>query len=144
MAQRSILFAEDDDDHYLITGEAFENAGVSAPLERARDGEELMATLYDRLASKNEHHLPAVILLDLNMPKKDGREALKEIKAHPELRKIPVIIMTTSTSDLDVQMSYELGANSFITKPMSFTGLIEMVEVFNRYWFEFATVPSEN
>lgn len=137
--QQSILIAEDDDDHYLLTCEAFEHAEVAQPLERVKDGEELMMNLFGRL--EKSEPLPAVILLDLNMPKKDGREVLREIKEHPGLKKIPVIIMTTSTADSDVHTSYEYGASTFINKPVSFTQLIEMVKVFNRYWFEFATVP---
>jgi CheY-like chemotaxis protein len=84
---------------------------------------------------------PGLILLDLNMPKKDGREALKEIKADPELRKIPVVVLTTSKADSDVGRIYDLGANSFISKPVSFDSLVEVMKVLGRYWFEVVELP---
>jgi CheY-like chemotaxis protein len=85
---------------------------------------------------------PGLILLDLNMPKKDGREALQEIKADPNLRRIPVVILTTSEAEEDVYRSYDLGANSFITKPVTFESLVELMRVMGRYWIELVELPS--
>jgi CheY-like chemotaxis protein len=84
---------------------------------------------------------PGLILLDLNMPKKDGREALKEIRANPDLRKIPVVVLTTSKADTDIGRIYELGANSFISKPVSFDSLVEVMKILGRYWFEIVELP---
>ena len=84
---------------------------------------------------------PVIVLLDINMPKMDGREALQLIKSDPELRRIPVIIMTTSKADQDVLKSYDLGANSYVTKPVSFDELVEVVRGFGRYWFEIVALP---
>jgi CheY-like chemotaxis protein len=83
----------------------------------------------------------ALILLDLNMPRKDGREALREIKASPQLRHIPVVVLTTSKAEEDIVRSYELGVNSFIIKPVTFGGFVEAVKVLGRYWFELVKLP---
>ena len=85
---------------------------------------------------------PGIILLDLNMPKLDGREALAEIKADPALRPIPIVVLTTSSAGADVLRSYELGVNSFITKPVTFAGLVEVMQAFSRYWFEIVELPA--
>ena len=85
---------------------------------------------------------PGLILLDLNMPRKDGREALKEIKANPELRSIPVVVMTTSKAEEDILVTYELGVNSFITKPVTFEGLVDVLKIIGRYWFEVVELPN--
>ena len=86
--------------------------------------------------------MPGIILLDLNMPKLDGREALAEIKADPDLRQIPVVVLTTSSAEEDVLRTYELGVNSFITKPVTFAGLVEVMQGFSRYWFEIVELPA--
>jgi len=85
---------------------------------------------------------PGVILLDLNMPRKDGREALREIKADPKLRNIPIVVMSTSKAEADIAQSYEFGANSFITKPVTFDGLVDVVRSLGKYWFEIVELPS--
>ena len=84
---------------------------------------------------------PGLILLDLNMPRKEGREALKEIKSHPDLRSIPVVVMTTSKAEEDIIATYDLGVNSFITKPVTFEGLVDVLGVIGRYWFEVVELP---
>ncbi|MBI4249220.1 MAG: response regulator [Elusimicrobia bacterium] len=138
-----ILIAEDDDDDYLLTEKAFQEADFAGSLCRVKDGEELMAFL---LHKDNSAGLPAdgkvlLLLLDLNMPRKDGREALKEIKSHPELRKIPVVVLTTSMAESDIVMSYELGANSLIRKPDSFEQFVDCIKLLRKYWFEVVELP---
>lgn len=94
-----------------------------------------------KYADGNEAPRPGLILLDLNMPKKDGREALKEIKADSELRRIPVVVMTTSQAEEDIFRSYDLGASSFITKPVTFDRLVELMRTMGQYWVEFVELP---
>lgn len=134
----TILLAEDDDDDYLLTKSALQEARVLNELRRVEDGEQLMDYLLQRgaYADRRAHPLPALLLLDLNMPRMDGREALKEIKADPALRRIPVVVLTTSQSEADVLRSYDLGVNSFIKKPVDFAGLVEALRVVGRYWLE--------
>ena len=107
------------------------------------DGEELMDYLHRR--GKYEllrtEPLPGLILLDLNMPRKDGREALKEIKANPNLRRIPIVVLTTSKAEEDIVRSYDLGVNSYVTKPVTFKSLVELIKVLGRYWFEVVELP---
>lgn len=138
-----ILMAEDDEDDYLLTKDAFKEAKILNELHRVKDGEELMEYLLHegRHADPVQSPKPMIILLDLNMPRKSGREALKEIKANPMLKSIPVIIMTTSKAEEDILLSYELGCNSFIRKPISFAGFVEVVRSLNRYWLEIVELP---
>jgi CheY-like chemotaxis protein len=142
---RVILMAEDDDDDYCLTRDAFQEAGVSVELRRVRDGEELMDYLRRRgeYRNLNGSSFPVLVLLDLNMPKKDGREALKEIREDPKLKGIPIVILTTSKASEDVLYSYDLGVNSFIRKPSSFEGLVGVVKAFKKYWIETVKVPRE-
>lgn len=139
-----ILLADDDEDDCMLAREALAESRLSSELYVVRDGEELMDYLYHRgrYVSLSSSPRPGLILLDLNMPKKDGREALKEIKNDPELRKIPVIILTTSKAPEDIYRTYELGANSFIIKPMNFTALVEVMRTIGKYWFEIVELPS--
>jgi len=142
------LIAEDDDDDFLLTKEAFEESRLVSEIYRVRDGEELMAFLLrrDRFSAPASAPRPALILLDLNMPRKDGREALAEIKAHPDLRQIPVVILTTSKAEEDVIRTYDLGANSFIRKPVDFQEFIGICRTLGAYWLEVVQLPphSEN
>jgi CheY-like chemotaxis protein len=135
-----ILMADDDADDRMLAKEALEESRVANDLRFVEDGEELMDYLYRR-GNHTDAPRPGLILLDLNMPKKDGREALKEIKADPDLRRIPVVVMTTSMADEDVFRSYDLGASSFITKPVTFDRLVEMMKAMGRYWVEFVELP---
>jgi len=139
----SILIAEDDEDDYLLTVEALKEAGINQEVHWVKDGNEILEYLSSRLKDSNGSscQLPSVILLDLNMPKKDGREALEEIKSNPDFRKIPVIVMTTSSADTDVTKSYDLGVNSFIQKPDRFHELVETVRVVFNYWFKTVKLP---
>ena len=138
-----ILMADDDADDRLLAKDALTECRLANDLRFVENGEELLDYLRRRgkFSQAADSPRPGLILLDLNMPKKDGREALKEIKADPELRKIPVVLLTTSKADTDIGRIYELGANSFISKPVSFDSLVEMMKVLGRYWFEIVELP---
>lgn len=138
------LMADDDPDDRLLTKEAMEESRVLNDLRFVEDGEELMDYLTHRgkYSNPSDAPRPSVILLDLNMPKKDGREALREIKADPRLRRIPIVIMTTSKSEEDIMRSYDLGASSYITKPVTFEGLIDLMKTLGQYWVEFVELPN--
>lgn len=141
----TILMAEDDPDDRVLTREAMESAHVVNDLRFVNDGQYLM----DYLRREGDYAgaldadapMPGIILLDLNMPRMDGREALAEIKADPRLRKIPVVVLTTSKADEDIVETYDLGVNSFITKPVTFTALVEVMRTWSRYWFEIVDLP---
>ena len=139
----TILLAEDDhDDRYLI-GEALDESGFDNQLFIVSNGEELLDYLKNRgaYADKEKYPRPGVILFDLNMPLMDGREALTEIKKEPELKKIPIIVLTTSKADEDINETYGLGITGFITKPMAFSELVEIMKSVGNYWFESVTLP---
>lgn len=140
----TILIAEDDDDDYFLTGQALKEARIAADLRRVCDGEELLDYLRrrKRFSGSDVAPLPSLILLDLNMPRMDGREALREIKGDPRLRHLPIVVLTTSKAEEDVVRSYELGVNSFITKPLTFQALVEAIKVLGRYWFEVVQLPA--
>ena len=140
----AILIAEDDEDDYLLTLEALKEAGVDNEVHWVKDGDEVMEFLTSRMtgAKGTPSELPGLILLDLNMPKKDGREALAEIKSNPKFRKIPVIVMTTSSAETDITKSYDLGVNSFIQKPVRFNELVEMAKVLFNYWIKTVKLPN--
>ncbi len=139
----TILMADDDPDDRLLMEDAMEEAHVANKFDFVEDGEQLMDYLHRRgdYADLADEPLPGLILLDLNMPKKDGREALKEIKGDPNLRRIPIIILTTSKAEEDILRSYDLGANSFISKPVTFDKLVEIVRQLSNYWFTIARLP---
>lgn len=139
-----ILMADDDDDDYLLTKKALKESKLLNTLIRVGDGEELMDYLKRRGEYKKTAVRPGVILLDLNMPRKDGREALREIKADPELQDIPIVIFTTSKAEEDIYRSYQLGSNSFITKPVTFDNLIKVMKALGTYWFEIVELPKAN
>jgi CheY-like chemotaxis protein len=138
-----ILMADDDADDRMLAKEALDECRVINDLRFVEDGEELM----DYLGKKGDYAetekcpRPGLILLDLNMPKKDGREALKEIKADPDLRRIPVVVMTTSQAEEDIFRSYDLGASSYVTKPVTFDRLVELMKTLGEYWIEFVRLP---
>jgi CheY-like chemotaxis protein len=140
----TILIADDDADDRMLAKEALEESRLRNELYFVEDGEELLDYLNRRgkFAEPAKAPRPGLILLDLNMPRKDGREALREIKADPDLRRIPVVIMTTSKAEEDVFRSYDLGANSFITKPVTFERLVELMKVLGQYWIEFVELPN--
>ena len=141
----TILMADDDADDRMFAKEALEKARLGNDLRFVEDGEELMGYLRHQgeYTDQSDSPLPDLILLDLNMPKKDGREALKEIKEEPLLRRIPVVILTTSKAEEDVFRTYDIGASSFITKPVTFEGLVDVMKVLKTYWFEIVKLPSD-
>jgi CheY-like chemotaxis protein len=142
----SILLADDDPDDRKLTQDAFAENRLANILHCVEDGEELMDYLHRRgkYGDLLGEALPGLILLDLNMPRKDGREALKEIKADPELRRIPIVVLTTSKAEEDIVRTYDLGVNSYVTKPVTFKSLVELVKVLGRYWFEVVELPPDH
>jgi CheY-like chemotaxis protein len=140
----TILLADDDEEDRLLARDALSESRLRNDLHQVEDGEELMDYLRrrGRYVDSSVSPRPGLILLDLCMPKMDGREALAELKMDPDLRQIPVIVMTTSSAEEDVRRSYDLGASSYVTKPVTFTGLVEVMEGIGRYWFELVELPS--
>jgi CheY-like chemotaxis protein len=141
----TILIADDDPDDRELTRDALQECRLANDVHFVEDGEELMDYLNRRGQHKDRVNepLPGLILLDLNMPRKDGREALKEIKAQPELRRIPIVVLTTSKADEDILRTYDLGVNSYVTKPVTFDSLVDTIKVIGRYWFEIVELPVE-
>jgi len=138
-----ILLVEDDEDDVSMTQRAFKKGGITNRLYVVRDGEEAMEFLEHRgrYSNPDEAPRPGIILLDLNMPKTDGREVLQKIKSGENLRIIPVIVLTTSERDEDILESYENGANTFITKPVEFGKFVETVVTLGKYWLGIAELP---
>jgi len=138
-----ILMAEDDADDRLLVGDAFIECGSSDTVRFVADGEELLDYLLRRGKFENatDSPRPDLILLDLNMPRKDGREALQEIRANESLRRVPVVVFTTSRADTDIEKVYELGANSFVTKPAEFEALVGTISRLTGYWFRTVELP---
>ncbi|MGN6569624.1 MAG: response regulator [Flavipsychrobacter sp.] len=145
-----ILIAEDDADDRFLLQAAFEENGFKDTLQFVENGVEIIDFLNDVMEKKDTKTFPRFILLDLNMPKKDGREVLKELKQHPELKKIPVVIFSTTNNEQEMRRCYELGANSYITKPNSFESLLKTVAALRSYWthtgnnFPISNGPSPN
>ncbi|MDH4172073.1 MAG: response regulator [Acidimicrobiia bacterium] len=139
----TIVLADDDPDDRFMAQEALEASLLTNELVMLEDGEQLM----DYLLGHNDYAdagpgEPGLILLDLNMPRKDGREALEEIKTDPRLRRIPVVVLTTSKAEEDILRTYDLGVNSFITKPVTFDRLVEVMKEVGRYWLEIVELPA--
>ena len=139
----TILIADDDEDDRLLTQDALTESRVLNTLYCVEDGVELLEYLNreGKYQDKTKSPRPNLILLDLNMPRKDGREALKEIKATPALKGIPVVILTTSKQEEDKVKGYNLGAASYITKPVNFEGLVDLMKTLGKYWIEFVEFP---
>jgi CheY-like chemotaxis protein len=138
-----ILMADDDADDRLLAKDALAESRLPNDLHFVENGEELLDYLHRRgKFAKNNAPRPGLILLDLNMPRKDGREALREIKMDPEFRRIPVVVLTTSRADTDISKIYELGANSFITKPVTFDSLVHVMKILGNYWLEIVELPA--
>lgn len=139
----TILYADDDEDDQILVGDALRETPVANAIQYVQDGEELLDFLNNkgRYINKKKYPKPSLILLDLNMPRKDGREALAEIKADPKLKRIPIVILTTSRGEDDIQSTYNLGVNSFITKPVSYDSLVKIVKVVTKYWFQTVKLP---
>ena len=141
-----ILVVDDDLEDCQMIREALSESRLLNDVHFLHDGEQLLSFLYEKhQSSKPERNLlPGLILLDLNMPKMDGREVLKELKKHPHLLQIPIIVLTTSQAEEDIARSYNLGANSFITKPIEFEQLVQVMRDLGRYWFEIVELPDGN
>ena len=141
----TILYADDDADDQLLVKEALEESRLLNDLRFVNDGEELMDYLYRRgpYADPESSPRPGLILLDLNMPRKNGREALAEIKSDPDLRRIPIVVLTTSKAEEDIYRSYDLGVNSFISKPVNFGGMTKVMQALGAYWFEIVELPPD-
>ena len=135
--------ADDDADDRRLTQEALEEGRLINEVLFVENGEELMDYLHKRgkFAPPAEAPRPGLILLDLNMPRKDGRTVLKEIKSDPDLRQIPVVVLTTSKADEDIYKSYDLGVNSYIVKPVTFEALVDILQTLEKYWFEIVELP---
>lgn len=142
-ASINLLIAEDDLEDRMLLQDALTESRLANELRFVSDGEELLEYLRHegRYASAPAAPRPGLILLDLNMPKMDGREALRELKLDPNLRHIPVVVLTTSKAEEDIFRTYDLGVSSFITKPVSFQGLVEVVQALGRYWFDVVELP---
>ena len=138
-----VLLADDDEDDRIMTADAFREARLVNELICVTDGEELMDYLYHRgkFAPPAAAPRPGLLLLDLNMPRKDGKEALREIKADPNLRSIAVVVLSTSETQDDIQRIYDLGAYSYVSKPVTFEGLVRAIKVIGTYWFKIVTLP---
>lgn len=135
-----IVLAEDDPDDRLLTLRALEQAGLNNQQYCVEDGEELMQFLL-QAGEYTDAPRPGLILLDLNMPRKNGLEALREIKEHERLKRIPVIVLTTSQAAQDIMLCYELGGNAFVRKPVTFDGLVAALRALGHFWFELAELP---
>lgn len=140
----NILIADDDPDDRLMAREALVQSHSPSLINFVEDGEELLDYLYRRGKFQNrEDSLPDLILLDLNMPRKSGVEALQEIKSDNTLRHIPIVVLTTSKEEEDIYRTYDLGVNSFITKPITYESLVNTMRILGKYWFEVVQLPSE-
>ncbi len=139
------MVADDDGDDRLLIHDALRDCNVKNQVFFVEDGEELTDYLYriGKYENPTTSPRPGLILLDLNMPRKDGIEALREIKSNPNLRSIPIIILSTSRADEDISRSYDLGANSFISKPVSYDGLVEAMHSLKLFWLQVVQVPRD-
>lgn len=138
-----ILIADDDAEDRMLVKDALDEGRLKNDIHFVENGEELVDYLHNRgrFTDKDKFPTPGLILLDLNMPKKDGREALKEIKSDPHLRLIPVVVLTTSKAEEDILRTYDMGVSSFITKPVTFTALVDVMKTLSKYWFEIVELP---
>lgn len=138
----TILIADDDPEDRMLAEDALKESRLANDIRFVEDGEELLEYLHARGRYAPPEHTPrpGIILLDLNMPRKDGREALKELKSDPELRRIPVVVLTTSKAEEDIYRTYDLGVNSFITKPVTFDALVQIMRALGQYWFEIVEI----
>jgi len=142
----TILMADDDPDDCRLTREAFEEARLANDFRVVHDGQELLQYLRreGKYAEQGRAPLPGLILLDLNMPRMDGRAALAEMKRDSELKRIPVVVLTTSRADEDIYESYDLGVNSYIVKPVTFESLVDILQTIEKYWFQIVELPKRS
>lgn len=140
----TIVIADDDPEDRMLAEDALKGSRLVNDVRFVEDGEDLLEYLQRRgkYSDPDSAPRPGLILLDLNMPRMDGREALQQIKQDPELRRIPVVVLTTSKAEEDIYRSYDLGVNSFIIKPVTFESLVNIMRVLERYWFEIVEIPT--
>ena len=140
-----LLMAEDDPDDRLLARDALAESRLANDLRMVEDGEKLLDYLYHRkrYADPATSPRPDLMLIDLNMPRMDGREAIQEIKADPDLKRIPIVVLTTSRADEDICHSYDLGVSSYISKPVTFEGLVEVMKTIGTYWFDIVELPGK-
>jgi CheY-like chemotaxis protein len=141
----TILLADDDEEDRELARDALQDSRLANQMKFVVDGQDLLDYLRHEgrwAGPEVDAPRPGIILLDLNMPKKDGREALAEIKADESLRRIPIVVLTTSSDEADILSSYDLGVSSFITKPVTFGGLVEVMKTWTQYWFEIVELPN--
>lgn len=140
----SILMAEDDENDVFFVERAFKQAQIANPLYRVKDGEEAVAYLRGegQYADRDKFPIPYLLLLDLKMPRKNGFEVIAWLKQQPGLKRLPVVVLTSSKEDPDVNRAYELGANTYLVKPVKFEGLVEMMKTLHLYWLMLAEKPS--
>jgi CheY-like chemotaxis protein len=143
MGTQTILMVEDSDDDFLAVQRTFRKAGLSNPIRRCTTGDEAINYLFRRGASPSAElaPLPGIILLDLNLPGMDGNEVLRQVKADPMLRKIPVIVLTTSNAENDVERCYSNGANAYVLKPVDIHSFVQAISRLKDFWFEIAILP---
>lgn len=141
-----ILIVEDDPEDRMLAEDAMNDSKPTFPVRFLEDGEQLLAYLQHKgkYQEEDSNPLPGVIVMDLNMPRLDGREALAQIKAHPVFKTIPVIILTTSNNSKDIENCYSLGANSFITKPRNYRELVKIMEMIKNYWYDLNELPGQS
>jgi two-component system response regulator len=139
-----ILVADDDADDRFLLQNAFSEEKITNSVVYFKDGVELIDHLTTKMMEENESQTPGLILLDLNMPRKDGRQVLKEIKNNPGLRFIPVLVFTTSEAEKDIEESYQLGANSYIVKPSDYTKLTDLIKAIRDFWLGSVTLPRKS
>jgi CheY-like chemotaxis protein len=138
-----ILVAEDDDEDFFLTQKALSKGNRKNSIHRVKNGQELLEYLLPSqgFSDPMENPTPTLILLDLNMPIMDGRTALKKIKNHPNLKTIPIIVLTTSQAEEDIIKTYALGVNSFIRKPVDFSQFVDVMKSIQEYWFQIVELP---
>jgi two-component system, response regulator len=139
----TILLADDDEEDRELARDALQDSRLANEMKFVVDGQDLLDYLHhEGRWTEEDSPRPGIILLDLNMPKMDGREALAEIKADDALRRIPIVVLTTSKDEADVLSTYDLGVSSFITKPVTFGGLVDVMKTWTQYWFEIVELPN--
>jgi CheY-like chemotaxis protein len=139
----TILLADDDEEDRELARDALQDSRLANEMKFVVDGQDLLDYLrHQGRWTEETSPRPGIILLDLNMPKMDGREALAEIKADDSLRRIPIVVLTTSKDEADVLSTYDLGVSSFITKPVTFGGLVDVMKTWTEYWFEIVELPN--
>ena len=143
LAEQPILIVEDNPDDRILLQRAFRRARLANPVHMVTDGEEAVAYLLGegRFADREANPFPVLVLLDLKIPRRSGLEVLQWMREHPTLRRLPVVVLTSSKEQSDINVAYDLGANTYLTKPVEFDALIELVSTLNLFWFILSERP---